>query len=63
MKASMSFLLRVAQVVLTLSLLAGVASAQSGRSWMGGFIFADSDTTGLPGATVETGMLNVRSSL
>src|SRR5262245_64608938 len=28
-------------------------TAQSGRSWMKGFIFADSDTRGLAGATVE----------
>jgi len=28
-------------------------TAQSGRSWMNGFVFADSDTRGLAGATVE----------
>jgi len=53
MKVSTSFLSRVAQVALTLSLLANVVGAQSGRSWMGGFVFADSDTAGLPGAKVE----------
>jgi hypothetical protein len=30
-----------------------MVTAQSGRSWMNGFVFADSDTKGLPGATVE----------
>src|SRR4051812_47920863 len=53
MKISLSLLLRLVSLVITLSILAGAASAQSGRSWMGGFVFADSDTTGLPGATVE----------
>jgi hypothetical protein len=33
--------------------LPGTAAAQSGRSWMNGFIFADSDTRGLQGALVE----------
>ena|SRR5215510_4322401 len=28
-------------------------TAQSGRSWMNGFVFADSDTQGLAGANVE----------
>lgn len=39
-----------------LAILTNVAvsvDGQSGRSWMNGFIFADSDTRGLPGATVE----------
>ena len=40
-------------LVMTVSCLPATAGAQSGRSWMGGFIFADSDTRGLPGATVE----------
>jgi carboxypeptidase family protein len=43
--------------VLLLSILANAFAvticAQSGRSWMNGFVFADSDTNGLPGATVE----------
>jgi len=42
------FLLPV--VLLTLAL---TVPAQSGRSWMNGFIFADSDTNGLAGAAVE----------
>lgn len=33
--------------------LTGAGTAQSGRSWMNGFIFAASDTRGLSGATVE----------
>src|ERR1700752_2764146 len=36
-----------------LSILGGTIVAQSGRSWMNGFIFADSDTNGLAGATIE----------
>ena len=53
MKVSMSFPLRVMQVVVALSLVANAVGAQSGRSWMHGFVFADSDTTGLPAAIVE----------
>jgi hypothetical protein len=53
MKPSPSFPLRVVQLVITLSILAEIVTAQSGRSWMNGIVFADSDTTGLPGATVE----------
>lgn len=33
--------------------LGSTIMAQSGRSWMKGFVFADSDTNGLAGATVE----------
>lgn len=40
-------------LVIAISCLPGTAASQSGRSWMGGFIFADSDTQGLPGAVVE----------
>ena len=32
---------------------AAIAAAQSGRSWMNGFVFNESDTNGLKGATVE----------
>jgi hypothetical protein len=53
MKTSPSFLFRLAQVALTLSILVGAVAAQSGRSWMNGFVFADSDTRGLADATVE----------
>ena len=53
MKTSPSFRLRLAQLLIALSILAGIAAAQSGRSWMNGFVFADSDTRGLPGASVE----------
>lgn len=38
---------------LVLSTLVVTISAQSGRSWMNGFVFADSDTKGLAGAAVE----------
>ena len=53
MKISLSLPLRLVSLAITLSILAGIVAAQSGRSWMSGFIFADSDTTGLPSATVE----------
>src|SRR5262245_39048292 len=53
MKPSSSFPLRLVPLVITLTFLAGMVTAQSGRSWMNGFVFADSDTNGLPGATVE----------
>jgi len=53
MRRTSTFVLRIMLAVILLSTLAGTATAQSGRSWMNGFIFADSDTTGLPGAAVE----------
>jgi Carboxypeptidase regulatory-like domain len=53
MRASSTFSLRFVWLVITLLILAEVVAAQSGRSWMNGFVFADSDTIGLPGATVE----------
>jgi len=40
-------------LLILMSMLSGTGTAQSGRSWMNGFVFADSDTTGLVGATVE----------
>lgn len=52
-KTSPSFHLRLGLLATTLSILAGAVAAQSGRSWMNGFVFADSDTRGLPDATVE----------
>jgi hypothetical protein len=46
-----------ARRLLLVSFAASVAAmtiyAQSGRSWMNGFVFADSDTNGLAGANVE----------
>ena len=53
MKISLSLPLRLVSLAITLSILAGIVAAQSGRSWMSGFILADSDSTGLLGATVE----------
>src|SRR5262252_8282084 len=51
---------RKASYVVVVSILSAlvcyaVASAtpQSGRSWLNGFVFADSDTQGLAGATVQ----------
>ena len=40
-------------LLLILILITATVTAQSGRSWMNGFVFADSDTRGLAGATVE----------
>jgi hypothetical protein len=53
MKGSRSPYAFLLLLVLTLSYMPSTAAAQSGRSWMGGFIFADSDTQGLAGALVE----------
>lgn len=53
MRTSLSFALRVMLLMTALLVLTETVVAQSGRSWMSGFIFADSDTTGLPGAAVE----------
>jgi hypothetical protein len=53
MKTSAQFFLRVAPLVITFSIIGATSAAQSGRSWMNGFVFADSDTKGLPGASVE----------
>src|SRR4030095_6327169 len=39
--------------VIVFSALSQIGAAQSGRSWMDGFVFADSDTRGLTGAMVE----------
>ena len=40
-------------LLIWISIISGTGIAQSGRSWMNGFVFADSDTRGLAGATVE----------
>src|SRR6476469_6934581 len=53
MKTLRSLSQRLILLVVTFSILSAVATAQSGRSWMKGFIFADSDIKGLVGATVE----------
>jgi hypothetical protein len=53
MKTSPLFPVRLWPMVITLSVLIGTVNAQSGRSWMNGFVFADSDTRGLAGAEVE----------
>ena len=53
MKTSAPFSTRLAQVVITVSIFTHIGAAQSGRSWINGFIFADSDTKGLAGATVQ----------
>ena len=44
---------QMALLIVALSLFNMIASAQSGRSWMNGFVFAESDTQGLSGARVE----------
>lgn len=53
MKISASSALRLFAIFITLLLLASGVAAQSGRSWMKGFVFADSDTRGLAGAAIE----------
>ena len=53
MKTTAKVFLWLAQFVITFSILAAASAAQSGRSWMNGFVFADSDTRGLSGASVE----------
>lgn len=53
MRRKSSFARTVLLLAILTSALAVTVSAQSGRSWMNGFIFADSDTNGLSGATVE----------
>jgi Carboxypeptidase regulatory-like domain len=53
MRSSSIFASRLVRLAIALLVLAEVVAAQSGRSWMNGFVFADSDTRGLPGATVE----------
>lgn len=54
MKTLLSFWPRLMLLLSTTPLMLVAATpAQSGRSWMNGFVFADSDTKGLSGATVE----------
>jgi hypothetical protein len=53
MKTLLPFSLRLGLLIITVSILSGIVAAQSGRSWMNGFVFADSDTAGLAGASVE----------
>ena len=53
MKQISPYAWRLFLISVVLSGLALTSFAQSGRSWMNGFIFADSDTNGLSGANVE----------
>lgn len=53
MRASATIACRLVLVTIVISILAQTAAAQSGRSWMSGFVFADSDTNSLAGALVE----------
>ena len=53
MKQISAYAWRLFLISIVLSGFALTSFAQSGRSWMNGFIFADSDTNGLPGANVE----------
>ncbi len=53
MRISATVACRLVCLTIALSILAPTATSQSGRSWMSGFVFADSDTKGLPGALVE----------
>lgn len=49
----MSLRLTTLFVVLSGALLSAPAQSQSGRSWLNGFVFAESDTHALQDATVE----------
>jgi len=53
MKQISAYAWRLFLISIVLSGFALTSFAQSGRSWMNGFIFADSDTNGLPGANVK----------
>ena len=53
MKQISAYAWRLFLISIVLSGFALTSFAQSGRSWMNGFIFADSDTNGLSGANVE----------
>ena len=53
MRVSSTLALRICLLMIALLALGLTAPAQSGRSWMHGFVFSDSDTKGLAGATVE----------
>lgn len=53
MRVSARVVCRLVLLTIALSTLAQTVAAQSGRSWMNGFVFADSDTNGLAGASVE----------
>jgi hypothetical protein len=53
MKQISSYARRPFLISVVLSVFTLTSFAQSGRSWMNGFIFADSDTKGLSGANVE----------
>jgi hypothetical protein len=47
-------LIKIALVTIVLiGIIADSTAAQSGRSWMNGIVFDESDTNGLKGATVE----------
>ena len=48
-----SVVCRLVLLTIAVSTLAQTVAGQSGRSWMNGFVFADSDTNGLAGALVE----------
>lgn len=53
MRVSATVACRLVLLTIALTTLAQTAAGQSGRSWMSGFVFADSDTNGLAGALVE----------
>ncbi|HMF54955.1 MAG TPA: carboxypeptidase-like regulatory domain-containing protein [Pyrinomonadaceae bacterium] len=44
---------KIIAAFIVLAALSSVALAQSGRSWMNGFVLDESDTNGISGATVE----------
>ena len=53
MMRSRNLMKRMAWLTVALSLTIPIAAAQSGRSWMNGIVFDESDTQGISGARVE----------
>jgi hypothetical protein len=47
------FIKRGVVTILLIGIVAATAGAQSGRSWMNGIVFDESDTNGISGAAVE----------
>jgi micrococcal nuclease len=62
MRVSATFALRLVLPAIAFLAFASPAIAESGRGWMHGFVFADSDTNGLAGAaTLQAKVLEVQT--
>jgi len=53
MSSALEMSSRILCVLVLLMLVSSLVVAQSGRSWMKGFVLGDSETDGVSGATVE----------